>query len=161
MNPRDFIQMMPMDHGDCKQLGDNTSVDSYDSQRENRGNNEPSKSDNSKYIILNHTTANDLIFEYNMGFGKLVIDDYRIKEFRIERQAYPPEPQSGPPRHLSRHVPSTQHRSQERIVLDTGTLGAESPLPKAANETLTPSPLKLKMQLTYSSGSQDRPRLDG
>lgn len=42
-------------------------------------------SDNSKYIAINHTTQNDLYFQYNMGFGKLAIDDYRVKDYRIQR----------------------------------------------------------------------------
>ena len=61
-NPRDHVKLIPIEvsgGGDC--------------------------SPNSKYIALNHTTQNDLNFEYNMGFGKLVINDYRVKDYRIQR----------------------------------------------------------------------------
>lgn len=34
---------------------------------------------------MNHTTQNDLFFQYNMGFSKLVINDYRVKDYRIQR----------------------------------------------------------------------------
>lgn len=38
-----------------------------------------------KYISMCHTTGNDLYFMYNLGFGKLVIEDYRVKDYRITR----------------------------------------------------------------------------
>ena len=61
-NPRDHVKLIPLEvSGETK------------------------CSDNSKYIALNHTTQNDLNFEYNMGFGKLVINDYRVKDYRIQR----------------------------------------------------------------------------
>ena len=40
---------------------------------------------NSKLIAINHTTTNDLYLQYNMGFGHLVINDYRVKDYRIFR----------------------------------------------------------------------------
>lgn len=44
------------------------------------------------YICMNHTTTNDLMFQYNLGFGKLVIDDYRVKDYRIQRASKPYSP---------------------------------------------------------------------
>lgn len=38
---------------------------------------------------MNHTTTNDLIMQYCIGHGKLAINDYRVKEFRVERTPYP------------------------------------------------------------------------
>jgi hypothetical protein len=67
-NPRDHVKLIPLE----------VSGDGADSKNKNYQN-----SDNSKYIALNHTTSNDLNFEYNMGFGKLVINDYRVKDYRI------------------------------------------------------------------------------
>lgn len=62
-NPRDHINLTPLalraDNGD--------------------------RNVNSRYIVMNQTTTNDLFFEYNMGFGKLVINDYRVKDYRIQR----------------------------------------------------------------------------
>jgi len=40
---------------------------------------------------MNHTTTNDLMLQYNLGFGKLVIEDYRVKDFRIQRAPYNPD----------------------------------------------------------------------
>ena len=119
MNPRDFILMMPMDFvssGDA--VADGGSVESYRSSsgsENKRG--QPNVSDNSKYVIMNHTTPNDLAFQYNMGFGNLVINDFRVKEFRIERSAYPPQndffgrdvPKSA--RQKRSAYPSAQHKS--------------------------------------------------
>ena len=89
MNPRDFIQIMPLGLKDGATTGDKEmSARTYDSQARD-AEDVPNINDNSKYIVMNHTTTNDLAFQYNMGFGNLVINDFRVKEFRVERRPYP------------------------------------------------------------------------
>ena len=48
-------------------------------------------SDMSLYLAMVHTTSNDLVLQYSMGHGKLPVNDYRVKEFRIERVHHLPE----------------------------------------------------------------------
>lgn len=38
-----------------------------------------------RYGVVCHTTTNDLILQYSGGHGKLVIDDFRIKAWRMQR----------------------------------------------------------------------------
>ena len=38
---------------------------------------------NNELIAMVHTTTNDLLFQYNLGFSKMAICDYRIKDYRI------------------------------------------------------------------------------
>ena len=87
MNPRDFIQIMPLDLKDRTTTANQESARTYESQMQ-EAQDGLKVNDNSKYIVMNHTTTNDLAFQYNMGFGNLVINDFRVKEFRVERRPY-------------------------------------------------------------------------
>ena len=66
-NPRDDITLMPLDLNRVNEaVNEKVNV-------------------NSKYLVINQTTQNDLYLQYNMGFGKLAINDYRVKDFRFHR----------------------------------------------------------------------------
>lgn len=159
INPRDFIQIMPLDLKDCTTVFDNESARTYNSQAQ-IAQDKPKINDNSKYIVMNHTTTNDLAFQYNMGFGNLVINDFRVKEFRIERRPYPERNRLQKNKidftSLSRLNHSVQHRRSGDLNIDPDSQKRSSQRSRDnfPIDPMTPSPLKTRINLSYSRTKQ-------